>query len=344
MEPCRIFFFGLSQGRRLWRNRPHRLEKHRRGELEGLRAQPRARRTYRPDKAQVIFARNMPERTSDRQLDELQAFVDPWSNGTHLQINPLDAFHTVDSKDRAFQAWSEAGLPCPRHWQLHSVGQVSSLLEAHPRLVLRTNNETQSLGMHVVDRDTSASELTQIVHSLGMRAALMQSRRRDTRAIAVEYIDPRDADGYATLARVFALFDKIIGYFAVVSDEPIFRVTYQRVETYDRWIAANQALRDLVEDPRRGSAIVKAVSSLGTNIGAVDLLLEEGSPIFLEVNPLWGSVPGPYAFGDEDFKAQLREREPHWSRELPNITDNLDVVGFYQRMYGLIADQAERQE
>lgn len=342
MDTCQIFFVGLSQGRRLWRNRPHRLEKHRWGELEGLRAQPRTRRTYRPQKAHVIFARNMPERTSDRQLEELQAFIEPWNKGSRLEVNPLGVFHTVDSKDRAFEAWTRAGLPCPRCWPLDSAAQVLSLLETHPRLVLRTNNETQSLGMHIVDRDTSAGELSQIVNSVKTRAAQKRDVRRDTRAIAVEYVDVRDSDGYATLARVFVLFDRIIGYFAVVSDEPVFRVTYQRVETYDRWIEANHALRDLVEDPVRESAIVQAVSSLGTNIGAVDLLLQEGSPVFLEVNPLWGSVPGPYAFGDETFKALLRERESHWSAELPNITENLDVVGFYRRMYGLIADQAER--
>ena len=28
---------------------------------------------------------------------------------------------------------------------------------------------------------------------------------------------------------------------------------------------------------------------------------------------------------------------------LQNITENLDVVGFYKRMYGLIADHAERR-
>jgi hypothetical protein len=63
----------------------------------------------------------------------------------------------------------------------------------------------------------------------------------------------------------------------------------------------------------------------------------------LEVNPLWGTVPpARFAFGDEEFEAHLEATEDSWSKELPNIVENLDPDAFYHRMYGTIAERADQ--
>ena len=88
--------------------------------------------------------------------------------------------------------------------------------------------------------------------------------------------------------------------------------------------------------------MVRSVSTLGHNIGAVDFLLRDDVPVLLEVNPIWGSVPGPYAFGNASFERRVEETESFWTRALPNIVENLDVVAFYRRLYELIADASTK--
>ena len=94
-------------------------------------------------------------------------------------------------------------------------------------------------------------------------------------------------------------------------------------------------------DPAISTEIMRAVTSLGNNIGGLDFLMREGKPVFLELNPVWGGVKGPYDFGNEDFQRLLEKTEDSWSRELPNVVENLDVVEFYRRMYAYIADYAD---
>ena len=38
----------------------------------------------------------------------------------------------------------------------------------------------------------------------------------------------------------------------------------------------------------------------------------------------------------------MQMTEPRWSKELPNIVENLDVVSFYTSMYEYIGEYAER--
>jgi len=348
----RIYFVGRDQGLRFWKTRLG-LEKHRRGELAGLRSQPRTRRTRIPTRADVISVRNKPENTTDAELEELTRFVERYEDGTRLVINPPKSFLLCDSKDRAFSAWSAHGLVCPRHWVLETdpddpedfacAEQVRALLETESRILLRTNNEAGGQGLYVVDREMSPKGLLEVIRVLKERTARLRRIRRDTRIIAVEYVDAHDSDGYTALHRAFVLFDRVVGYFAVVSDRFNIHPWDMTFEVFDRWLEANRELRGLIEASGAASDIVRAVQVLGNNIGAVDFLVREGVPTVLEVNPLWGTVPqARFAFGDEAFEAHLEATEDSWSKELPHIAENLDPDGFYHRMYGTIAERADQ--
>lgn len=351
MQSKKICFIGRHNfPRHCWRNIVYRLERARPGELEGFRQQTSLRAIRAIANADVVYARNCPEKTDDRGLARLQRMITRVDDGSRLIVNPQDCFLNADSKDRAFSGWSGAGLLCPRHWVLpidsdprDVVDQVRELLQAESRILLRTNNETRSLGLYVVDRDTAADRIVEAVHDLKHRVDRLRRTRSDTRAIAVQYADTRDADGLAILARAFVLFDRIIGYFAVVSDKLQFRVSSMGPELFDRFVAANQRLREIIEDPQRSSEITRSVSCLGNNIGAVEFLIRaDGRPLFLETNPLWGGVPGPYAFGNDEFTKLMQQTEDFWSTELPNIADNLNVVPFYRDMYESIAARADQ--
>jgi hypothetical protein len=326
----------------------HPLERARRGEREGFARQKRLRRTRSARSSDVIFVRNNPEKTTDAALALLQRRIQQVDDGTRLVINPQEAFLTVDSKDRTFSAWSKAGISCPRHWVVKSDSEDSAtldwllaLLEAHGRLLLRTNNETGSHGLHILDREMSPEQVRRALSEVQKRAATHRRRRCDTRVIAVEYVDARDSDGYATLGRAFVLLDRVIGYFASVSRALEFRVQSMVPEAFERFLEANRRLSETFEASVRTEAI-RSVSALGNNLGAVDFLVREGKPVFLEVNPIWGGVPGPYAFGNKGFERLMKEHESYWSKALPNIVENLDVVAFYSNMYEYIGEYADK--
>ena len=326
-----------------WKRAFRPLERARRGEREGFARQRRLTRTRTPVEADIVFVRNNPEKTTDAALALLQQKIHRVDDGTRLIINPQRDFQTVDSKDRAFSAWTNAGITCPRHWVVRpdSLEWLLALIQTEGRLLLRTNNEATSHGLRIVDRDMSPERVERVLRGLQLRESMHRLRRRDTRIIAVEYIDARDRDGYATLGRAFVLLDRIIGYFASVSDKLEFRVKDMVPEVLERFFVANAQLRKSIAGSV-GEEIVRSVSSLGNNIGAVDFLVQDGQPVFLEVNPIWGEVPGPYAFGNKDFQQLMQKTESRWSKELPNIVENLDVVSFYTNMYDYIGQYAER--
>ena len=60
------------------------------------------------------------------------------------------------------------------------------------------------------------------------------------------------------------------------------------------------------------------------------------------MNPLWGAVPRRYSFGNADFERLVEQTEDFWSKELPNVAYDLDVVRFYREMYDYIAEYLDR--
>ena len=343
----KIFFIGRKHGLRFWKV-GLKLETKRTGEVAAFRRQRKLRRTLIPGRADIIFARNRPESTTDDQLAALNSFIDRYDDGTRLIVNPLRNFQNADSKDRAFSIWNDAEIPCPRHWVIETdlsdpedlacVDFVLALRDAESRILLRTNNESAYQGLHVIDGETSPDRIRSVVRDLKAHAARLRPIRRDTKLICVKYIDTRDPEGYATLARAFVVLDRVFCYYALVSKRDFFRAGDMVPDVYDRWLAANVQLRSLMQDSAVASRFVQAVASLGNNIGAVDFLVQDGAPVLLEMNPLWGQI----SFGNNDLVNRITATQDSWSGDLPNIAEFLDYVSFYRRMYESIADYADR--
>jgi biotin carboxylase len=320
--------------------------------MDGLRGEPRLKRTLIPGRSDIIFARNWPEGTTDTDLAAITRLIERYDDGRRLVTNPQSSFLLADSKDRSYDAWSRAGLQCPRHWVLETdpedpadpgcVEQALALLETHPRILLRTNNEWEGRNMHFVDRETPADRVREILLQLKEHVAWWRRKRGDMRILVVEYVDTRDAEGYGILARAYVVLDHVFNYHVVVGDGMNIHMRDMTPECYERWLEANREVRRMLADPAISAEIVRAVTSLGNNIGGLDFLVREGKPVFLELNPMWGGTHGGYDFGNEDLRHLLEKTEDRWSKELPNVVENLDVVEFYRRMYTYIADYAER--
>ncbi|MCZ6786530.1 MAG: hypothetical protein O7E54_05130, partial [Planctomycetota bacterium] len=261
---------------------------------------------------------------------------------------PLRNFQNADSKDRAFSIWTDAGIPCPRHWVIETdpddpedlacVDQVLALRDAESRILLRTNNESAYQGLHVIDGDASPDRIRSVVRDLKAHAARLRPIRRDTKLLGVKYIDTRGPEGYATLSRAFVVLDRVFCYYALVSKRDFFRAGDMVPDVYERWLAANRQLRAMIEAPEVASLFVQAVATLGNNIGAVDFLVRDGAPVLLEMNPLWGQI----SFGNRELADRITATRASWSEDLPNIAEFLDYVPFYGRMYEYIADYADR--
>jgi hypothetical protein len=353
VQTHKIFFTGRRKSLSFWRKKFYRIEQTRAGELEGFRAEPRLKRTLIPGRSDIIFARNWPEGTTDTQLAEIVRRIERYDDGRRLIINPQSSFHLADSKDRSFDAWSRAGLECPAHWVLETdpddpddlacVEQALALLETHPRILLRTNNEWESRGLYFVERGTTPDRVREILLQLKERVARWGKARSDMRILAVAYVDTRDSEGYGSVFRAYVLLDHVFGYRAMVSKQLDFHLFDMAPDCFERWVEANRELTNMIEDPAFSSKLVRAVTALGNNIGALDFLVRDGEPVFLELNPMWAGFHGPYDMGNEGFQRLLEKTEDRWSKELPNVVELLDVVDFYRRMYAYIADHAERR-
>jgi hypothetical protein len=68
--------------------------------------------TRNPLEADLIYVRNIPERTSDELRLRMVAFLGG-CEGRTIRNHPRTMLH--DSKDRTFAAWQVAGIKSPEH-------------------------------------------------------------------------------------------------------------------------------------------------------------------------------------------------------------------------------------
>ena len=104
----------------------------------------------------------------------------------------------------------------------------------------------------------------------------------------------------------------------------------------NRFIEKNYEFSILL--PKIKNKIIKSVKVLGNNIGAVEFLLVDNKPFFIELNPMWGGHAARNGFGDFEMMKYLLKNQDSLIKKIPNIYKWLDYKSFYKGMYSEIRD------
>ena len=335
-----IYFIGRRQGHSFYRFFPSKIENLRKDEEIGFKKTNNLSRTHNINSANILFYRNKPEKTTDQLVNSL--IQQSKKHDDKLVINDINSFYNYDSKDRAFKIWQDNNLLCPKFLafsilELNDINKISKkiaeFLKKYKKIILRSNNETGSRGLYVID---SVNEIDIILIKLKKRINKLVKYRKDTKIICVEYLETKSTNGYRDLYRVHVLFNKIICFYVSTSKKDILYNSLMSEKEIERFIRKNHEFGLLL--PKVKNAILNSVEVLGNNIGAVEFFLIKNKPYFIELNPLWGGHAARNGFGNDNMMTYLLKNKNELINKVPNIYKWLDYKGFYKSIYSNIID------
>ena len=344
MKKSKIYFIGRTQGfgRRRWRL--SHLENRRLEESAGLKAANGfIFQTRFISSADAIWVRVRPEFTIDEEVDRINKRLKPFRQKKTI-INDTKSFYNYDSKDRTFEIWTNKNIKCPEFLSFSShdaenntdniLNKIKIFIDKHGKVFLRTNNETAANGMFLLDKESSKELIKENLHKLIYRCKLFFKKRKDTRIILVEFIQPEKREKYIDLYRVHILLGNILSYYAVTAKLDIFHNCDMDKSSLDRFINLNESMQKIVE--KHKNIILRASESLGCNLGAIEFFIKDDKPVFLEFNPMWGGQASKLGFGDGQFQSYLLTNRKRLIEKIPNIYSFLDYKNYYKKLFETI--------
>ncbi len=326
----KILFYSAGPGRGLLGRRARKYERR------GFKRCELVEQTRRPRRADLIYVRNIPERTSDEQRSRMLQFLEGLSPATPILNHPRSML-LHDSKDRTFAAWRTAGIGVPDYLVSPTPQELLEFARRHPRLVCRVNN--QACGNDTVVLDTpSQEELLLAWQEVVTRAEMARAGgRADTRPMVVAFVDSADSHGFLHSLRVFVVGDLVYGGFALISRQPIINHATSLAaagEQEEAFLGVSSRLDTLLDDRSFCSKVVRAVQVLGLDVGCLDFVIpahDSSGICLLEANALW-TPSFSYAGGSAGRQAFRSNRE-RWQRCAGSYCRWMDRVTFYRGMY-----------
>ena len=344
MSRPRIYFIGLYQGfrKKIFRDR-YKIERRRRHESEAAVLTGGLWQTFNISEANVIFCRNIPERTTDQDVERIESKIAPYRDSL-LIVNDVKSFYTSDLKDESYALWKKAVLLVPNHIILSDLefarSQIEMFKEKYARIILRTNNESGGDGLVIIEPDADEKLITGTLENLFDRVESASKNRKHSRVMAVEFIETTTRQGFSEVYRAHVVFDKILSFYGVGAQKREIHYRDASPKEYEYFIDLNLTLHALMGDSRFRKQIIDSVRILGNNIGAIDFLIKDGQPVFLELNPLWGATLQRSGFGP--LQPAIRAHWKDIQMRLPGLAAFLNSRQFYRKMYATIATNATR--
>jgi glutathione synthase/RimK-type ligase-like ATP-grasp enzyme len=327
-----LFYYEGDSGRGL---RGKRARKH---ERQGFNRCQIVEQTRKPHEADLIYARNIPERTSDGLRQKMVSFLDACEGRTVLNHPCTMLLH--DSKDRTFAAWKAAGINAPEHIVSPDQQDLLAFVQSHPHLICRINNLACGDQTVILD-NPGRQELEQARQALTGQAEVLRTRGRDdTRPMAVTFVDSTDRYGFIRSFRVFIVGDTVYGGFVLISRQPIVNHATSCCATEEEvasFLYNSSLLDSLLEDSNFCSMVTKAVQVLGLDIGCLDFVLcSDDQEIFLlEANALW--TPSFSWAGGKPGRKAFKANQELWQKAARSYCRWMNRVEFYRGMYDLFA-------
>ena len=345
VKKSKIYFIGRKQGfgKRKWRL--SHLENRRQQESDGLKdARDYIVQTRFISLADSIWIRIRPEFTTDKEIDLISRKVEPYRQEKTI-INDISSFYNYDSKDRTFDIWKKENIRCPEFLSISpidadnnmksTITRIQKFIDKYGKVFLRTNNETAANGMWLLYRKTSEEDILEKLQLLIYRCKNFLPERKDTRIVLVQFIMPEAEQEYIDLYRVHLLFGNILSYYAVTANLDVFHNCNMNLKSIKRFIDLNKSISIIVE--RHKETITKASRVLGCNLGAIEFFIQDGKPIFLEFNPMWGGQASKVGFGDANVQSYLLENKKELVEQIPNIYSFLNYKNYYKNIFKNIA-------
>ena len=99
----------------------------------------------------------------------------------------------------------------------------------------------------------------------------------------------------------------------------------------NKFISINEYLCSNISDMEE--KILPTAEALGCNIGAVEFLLKNNEPVFIEFNPMWGGNASKLGFGSEELRNYLENNRDSLENRIPNIYQFTDYQHYYKSLY-----------
>ncbi|MCD4749371.1 MAG: hypothetical protein K8R59_08350 [Thermoanaerobaculales bacterium] len=313
-------------------SRPLAGRHSRRGESAGLERSQRAELCLCPEEADLLWPRNVPERTCDRHLEDMQLFLSCFPN-TRVLNHPRDMV-LADSKDRAFAKWRDAGLPIPGFACPESFQDLLRFTDAYPATLLRLNNGASATDTLVLE-NPSRAEAEHAYRKVNTTArSLCRRGRADSRPIVVELLRSTAGPGLVAGYRAFVVGRRLVGGYALVADQAKVNLgtsvcTNEREE--GAFLEVNSRLDALLLDPAFQDLVFGATAALHLDLCCFDFVLVDDSPVLLEANALWGPAAG-WA-GGRMGKALFGQHNNIWLKRARGYCAWMDRAVFYEHIF-----------
>jgi len=337
-----IHFIGRKQGLYPFTNSKWFLENSRYGELTGLRKVPNLKIVNSIKKTDIIFIRNKPASTTDQQVKKIDSVIKDHRTDK-LVINDVKDFNNVDNKDITFNIWKNNDVRCPDYCVLNplnideSIEQITTMLLTKESILLRINNRTSGTAMKKIDSNFDKQNIIQQLEMLSTKVIDYRKARALTNLIVVEHI--KNGNGNYTHAfRAHILNDEIISFYVAISKSLVVSMTKLEDGDLNEFIRINSKFAELLNNDSFKKKILKAMSSI-TNMGAVDFLLIDDKPIFLEINPMWKGNFFEKKFGDNKILLDWFYKKPELEKIIPNVFQFKNPIKYWGNFYTTLINQ-----
>ena len=338
-----LYFIGRYSGYGPYKLFPFIKENFRPGELDGINKTNTLKITTSIKNADILFFRNKPEKTTDKQIQILSDRINNYKDHCTI-VNPINSFYNYDSKDNAYQLWLDNNLNAPE-FKAFTINQIKNnkddviqcikeFVNDKGKIFLRTNNQTGSKGMYLINYSDSIDKIEKKLDKIISSVYTMIRERKDTRIIAVKFMDTIDSGGYQKLYRAHVVGNKVICFYIVSSQKSEFHCKDMVMDDMDSFLEINHNFGNQIKnEPSVHNQIVKAVHSLGCNLGAIEFFVINNSIYFLELNPIWHGHASREGFGSVEFQNYINANKKSLIEKIPNIYNWLDYSEFYKKMY-----------
>ena len=202
---------------------------------------------------------------------------------------------------------------------------------------LIVNSNTVVTAMKKIKPHFDKQNIIQQLEKLSIKVMDYRETRALTNLIAVEHINNGNRN-YTHAFRAHILNNEIISFYVAISKSLVVSMTQLEDGDLNEFIRINLKFAELLNNDSFKKKILKAMSSI-TNMGAVDFLLVDDKPIFLEINPMWKGNFFEKNFGDNKILLDWFYKKPGLEKIIPNVFQFKNPIKYWGNFYTTLINQ-----
>jgi hypothetical protein len=205
------------------------------------------------------------------------------------------------------------------------------MLKYKESVLLRINNRTGGTAMQKITTHYSKDQIYESLKKLNVKVLNYKKHRTLTNLLVVEHINNGNAT-YTHAYRAHILNNQIISYYVAISKTLVVSMSKLESSDLNEFIKVNSEFTDLLKIKSFKDKILNAMSSI-SNMGAVDFLVVNNEPIFLEINPMWKGNFFEYKFGNNKVLLDWFYNKPELENKIPNVFKFKNPIQYWENFY-----------